>query len=284
MKAGCLILTGVILVAIMAVCVMVKFATEIQVEEKIREDFPGQGIFKFSKSMGVIALNENSSLVMSERFPYVAAITRNYSNTWTFACFASIILVKWVVTSAHCRKAGSSHRVLLYHDFVRNYTHTYPIMFWRIHEQFNSTEGTPKFDIAVAKLNMIEAHPVTMKSSIFDELPASDVEASVWKTVSTMDKRLFLTNDFDKFSVKIAHESRCYESYGVFLDDSMFCLDVSDYEDCFVHEFGPVYSGDKVLGIIALKPRECEMKLAIFTNVSYYTNWILKTTKTSLYG
>lgn len=99
-----------------------------------------------------------------------------------------------------------------------------------------------------------------------------------------MDNRLFLTNDLAKYEVKITNSGKCFESYGVELDESMICIDVSDYEDCFIHEFGPLYYGDKVVGILAVKPRDCDMKLAIFTNVSYYTNWILKSTHTTYYG
>ncbi|PZC84875.1 trypsin epsilon [Helicoverpa armigera] len=283
MKAACLILTLLIFLAIMAVCVMVKFATDITVEERKREYTQGGTVYQYTRAMGVISLNENSSMQISERFPYVAAVTRNTSKFWSFACFASIVLIKWVVTSAHCRRQSATHRVLLFHDFARNYTHTYPILFWRLHEKFNSSNPTPRYDIAVAKLN-VDYYPFTMKPSVFDDKEATELEASIWKTVSTMDKKLYLTNDFDKYEVRIADAAKCFEGYGVELDQSMICIDVSDYDDCFIHEFGPLYSGDKVVGILAVKPRDCDMKLAIFTNVSYYTNWILKSTHTTYYG
>lgn len=123
-----------------------------------------------------------------------------------------------------------------------------------------------------------------MKPSVFDEREATEVDASIWKTVSTMDKKLYLTNDFDKYEVRIANSAKCFESYGVELDDSMICIDMSDYEDCFIHEFGPIYSADRVIGILAVRPRDCDMKLAIFTNISFYANWILRSTHTTYYG
>lgn len=284
-KTACVILTVLIVVAIMAVCVMVKFATEITIQEKKRESYVhgGGSVYNFAKSMGVITLNDNTSQIISERFPYVAAITRNSSSTWSFSCFASVILVKWVVTSAHCRKHGATHRVLIYHDFIKNYTHTYPILFWRLHEKFNITRPTPKYDIAVAKLN-VDLYSFSMRPAVFDEKPIREVEVSVWKTVSTMDKKMFLTNDFDKLEMSIVHPTRCFESYGVELDETLMCVDLSDYEDCFTHEFGPIFYGDKVVGILAVKPRDCDVKLAIFTNVSYYSNWILRSTHTTYYG
>lgn len=276
-------MTVLIAVAIMAVCLMVKFATDITVQEKKREYMSGGGVYSFAKSMGVIALSDNSSLSMSERFPYVAAITRNSSSSWSFSCFASVILIKWVVTSAHCRRHGATHRVLVYYDFIRNYTHTYPILFWRLHEKFNSSHPTPKYDIAVAKLN-VDFYPFTMKPSVFDDKAVKEVEASIWKTVSTMDKKMYLTNDFERFDVTVVSQNRCYETYGVELDETLICVDMSEYEDCFVHEFGPIYYGDKVVGVLAVKPRDCDVKLAIFTNVSYYSNWILRSTHTTYYG
>lgn len=271
-----MILSTLIFIAVLTVCIMVKFATEISVDDKLRDDLPG--VFRF-KNMGLIRISENSSLAVAERFPYVAALTRNSSTNWEFACFASVILIKWIVTSAHCRHAGSVHRVLLYSDFVKNYTNTYPILFWRLHEKYDETVPSPSYDIAVAKLNVLQDRVFTLKSASIHEFNTTDVVASVWKTVSAMDKRLYLTNDFEKFPVKIAPSARCFESYGVYLDTSMFCVDMSDYEDCFVHEFGPIYSEDTVVGVIAVTPRDCDTKLAIFTNVSHYVTWIMKSTR-----
>ncbi|CAH2242782.1 kallikrein-11-like [Pararge aegeria] len=282
MKAACIILTIIICVAIMAVCVMVKFATDITVDEKKRELQSLGGVNQVAKSIVVIALKDNQSIPIAERFPYVAAIARNSSNSWSFACFASVILVKWVVTSAHCRKKGATHRVLLLNDFARNISRTFPILYWRIHEKFNINTTVPMYDIAVAKFNM-EATPMTIKPSTFDDRLVEDCEASIWKTVSTMDRKIYLINDFDKLHVQIASPGRCYESYGIQADESMICIDLSGYDDCFVHEFGPIYNKDKVVGILAAKPKDCEVKFAVFTNVSYYATWILKLTHTTAY-
>lgn len=282
MKAACIILTIIIVVAIVAVICMVKFATEITVEERRRE-LLSSGVYKYSRNLGVIALNDNQSMTISERFPYVAAITRNNSGSWSFTCFGAIILLKWLVTAAHCRKPGYTHRVLLFYEFARNYTHTYPILFWRIHEKFNANSTIPMYDIAVAKLN-IDQNVFSTRPAIFDEKSARYIEASVWKTVTTMDKKMYLTNDFDKFDVAIADSSKCYEGFAIDIDDSMICLDMSNHNDCFITEFGPIFSNDRVIGVLAIKPRDCDVKMAIFTNVSFYSDWILKTTHTTFYG
>lgn len=280
MRISCVVLSTLIVIAVLTLCVMVKYATEISVDDKLRDDLPG--VFRF-KNMGLIRTNENSSIAVADRFPYVAAITRNSSTNWEFACFASVILFKWIVTSAHCRHAGSVHRVLLYSGFVKNYTNTYPIMFWRLHEKYDASVPSPNYDIAVAKLNVIQDRFFALKSACINEfINITDVVASVWKTVSAMDRRLYLTNDFEKFPVKIAPSLRCFERYGIHLDTSMFCVDLSDYEDCFVHEFGPIYSDDTVVGVIAVNPKDCDTKLAIFTNVSHYVTWILKSTHVTL--
>lgn len=283
MKAACIILTIIIFVAIMAVCVMVKFATDITVEERKREYVPGTGVYQVAKSIAVIALNENQNLPIAKRFPYVAAIARNSSKSWSFACFASVVLVKWVVTSAHCRKKDATHRVLLLSDFARNYSRTFPILFWKIHEKFHQNSSFPNFDIAVAKFN-VEDYLFSIKPSTFDNRLVSEVEASIWKTVATMDKRVYLINDFSIMNMRIASPNKCYESYGVHVDESLICIDMSDFDDCFVHEFGPIFHGDKLAGVLAAKPRDCEVKYAIFTNVSYYATWILKLTHTNFNG
>ncbi|XP_053621350.1 collagenase-like [Plodia interpunctella] len=283
MKTACIVLTLLILVAIMAVCVMVKFATDINVEEKKRDYLLNGNVFSLARSMGVITLNENHTYDNVERFPYVAAITRNTSNSWTFACFASVILTKWVVTAAHCRTRGATHRVLLYYDFATNRSQTYPILIWRLYETFNYTDRG-KYDIAVAKLN-VDYYPFNMRPSLFDNKPVQPViQASVWRTVSTMHKKLFLTDDFANYDLKVAEDVKCFEAYGIPIDESHICVDLNDYDDCFVHEFGPIYSGDKVAGVLSEKPRDCDTKYAIFTNVSFYADWVLKSTHTTFYG
>lgn len=262
---------------------MVKFATDITVEERKHINHPGGSVYQLAKSMGVLSINENTTTLNANRFPFIAAVIANSSNIWSFSCFASVILVKWIVTSAHCRRHGATHRVLLFHDYTRNYTHTYPILFWRLHEKFNASKPTPKYDLAVAKLN-VDLYPRTMKPSLFDESEVEKIEAGVWKTVSGMDKKVYLTNDFTTFLLRVVDKSKCFEGFGVSTDDSMICVDLSDYDDCFVQEFGPIYDGDKVVGVLAVKPRDCDTRLAIFTNVSFYTNWILKSTHASYYG
>ncbi|XP_026736689.1 chymotrypsin-like protease CTRL-1 isoform X2 [Trichoplusia ni] len=229
----------------------------------------------------VIALNEhhlhNSSMLVAERFPYVAAITRNASTLWPFSCFACVVLSRWIVTAAHCRHSGSHHRVILFHDFAFNQSYTFPIQLWRIHEKYNTSHPSPKYDIAAARLNLDE-YPYVLKPAVFDESEAIHVEASIWKTVSTMDKRLYLTNHFERYYLKIVNSDRCFETFGIVLDESLICVDMSNYDSCFVHEFGPIFSEEKLVGILAVKPQDCDTKLSIFTNISYYTNWILRTT------
>lgn len=191
--------------------------------------------------------------------------------------------MKWVVTSAHCRNPGASHRVLLYHASTRNDSHAYPILFWKQHDKFNISSPTPKYDIAVAKINM-DGYPFAMKPAVFDGNEKTDVQASIWKTVLTMDKKMYLTNDFEVFNVNIVRKGKCFETFGVEIDNSLICVDLSEHEMCFMHEFGPIFSSDMVVGVLAVKPRDCDVKLAVFTNVSYYANWILKSTHITYYG
>ncbi|XP_050358711.1 uncharacterized protein LOC126779004 [Nymphalis io] len=281
MKAACILLTIIIVVAIMAVCVMVKFATDITVEERKRDYLPAIGMYQVAKSI-VFPLTEEKNYPIAERFPYVAAIARNSSRSWRFSCFASVILVKWVVTSGHCRRKGATHHVLLLNDFARNVTRSFPILFWRIHEKFHINNTAPFYDIAVAKFN-VDDYPYTIKPSLFDDGSVTSCEASIWKTVSSMDRQVYLINDFDKLQVKITSPSHCHESFGVDINESMICIDLTKYDDCFIHEFGPIYNGDKLVGVLARKPRDCDVKFAIFTNVSYYSSWILKLTHTTSY-
>lgn len=146
------------------------------------------------------------------------------------------------------------------------------------------SDPKPKYDIAVAKID-VDNYRISMKPSIFDDkISLNFLDVSIWKTVSTMDKKMYLTNVFEHFKGKIEPGLRCFESYGLEIDDSMICVDFSRYEDCFSHEFGPVFNGDKIVGVLAVKPRDCDVRLAIFTNVSYFSQWILKSTQMTYYG
>ncbi|KOB75155.1 Alpha/beta hydrolase fold-1 domain-containing protein [Operophtera brumata] len=221
-------------------------------------------------------------------------VAARYSNTkaanrvaasWSFACFASLILVKWVVTSAHCRSSNSTHRVLLYYDYTKHYSETYAVLFWRLHEQYNISKPSHKYDIAVAKINMENRNSLAPKAAVFDSQRVTDIEASLWKTVMSIDRKIYLTNDFHMYKLKIESSGKCFQSYGVEISEDLICIDLSEHDEmCFVHEFGPIYNQDKVVGVLAVKPAACDTKVAVFTNVSYYSNWITKSTLTTYYG
>ncbi|KAJ8706951.1 hypothetical protein PYW08_011085 [Mythimna loreyi] len=49
------------------------------------------------------AINQKLAYSLADRFPFVIAVTRNATSLWTFACFGSLILRNWMVTTAHCR-------------------------------------------------------------------------------------------------------------------------------------------------------------------------------------
>lgn len=195
--------------------------------------------------------------------------------------------MNWVVTSAHCRQDNAIHRVLMYYDYSRNYSHTYTILFWRIHEKYDIKKPTVKYDIAVVKMNM-DIHPdlqhIHTKPAIFNYKEVSDIEASIWKTVLTMDKQLYLTNDFDMYHFKIETTGKCFEYYGVEIQEDLICVDLTGHDVCFVNEFGPIFYMDKVVGVLAVKPRDCDTRLAVFTNISFYTGWISKSTHSTPYG
>ncbi|KAI5646419.1 trypsin domain-containing protein [Phthorimaea operculella] len=284
MKMQCLVIGILILAAIMTICVMVKFSTELKEKKIIKELmlYENPESIPVVKSLGVISLVQTNSKAakMAEMFPYTTAILRNSSSTWSFACFGSLILIKWVVTTAKCRKAGFTHRALTYFDYVNNHTRTYPILFWRIHENFEKGLVSAKYDIALVKLNIKQGRPLYLRSAVVapGSEEESEIVASVWKTVASMDGKQYLTNDLAKYDMRIAQNHRCYESYGIALDESMFCVDMSEYDDCFAHDFGPIYYKDRVVGICSIKPRECDSKLSIFTNVSWYSKWIYKST------
>lgn len=280
MKPACLMLTLVIIVAIICVCIMVKFATEITVEERKRGLFNGEDVYRLTRSMGIVTLKEEQLYI--NRYPYVAAVMRNSSNSWVFSCFGAVYESKWLITTAHCR-INASYRVIFYSDIARNLTRTFPIQFWRIHDHYEVKNNNFLNDIAIAKLNT-EMYNYSERNIILDCQISNDIEASIWKTVFTMDKIVYLTNEMANYRPKISDKRLCSELFGIEIDDSIICVDMSEYVDCFINEFGPIFIGDRLLGVLSVKPKECNNKYAVFTNVSFFTNWLRKSSQTNFYG
>ncbi|CAG9091878.1 unnamed protein product [Plutella xylostella] len=280
MKPSCIIITLMVILTMIVIVVMVKFATEISVEERRRDSVELSGdVRKIHKTMGLVAVKDDAALIkMAERFPYLAAFTRNSSTSWHFACFGALVVSSWVVTAARCRRLGATHRALLLPELTApgNRTRTHPVLYWKLHDDYNATRPE-LYNIAVVKLYINQA---TRKSAVVQETKVNDlVQASIWKTLTTMTHEEYLTNDVDKYMCKLTDRSRCSDVSGVDLDDGVICVDMSGHEDCFVHEFGPIFFGNRIVGVLAVKPVSCAAKLAIFTNVSHYSHWILKTAR-----
>ncbi|XP_063370663.1 uncharacterized protein LOC134658986 [Cydia amplana] len=137
----------------------------------------------------------------------------------------------------------------------------------------NST--VPWHDIALAEVDkdMETAAPVFFTHGV------QQVQASVWKTVITMDRRTYLTNNMEIYDVELVDPILCFERYGFTLDDTLICVNMTHNADCFITEFGPIFTPtERVLGVLRLMPNDCDNNLAIFTNVTSYFEWISKET------
>ncbi|XP_061726900.1 serine protease 3-like isoform X2 [Cydia pomonella] len=213
------------------------------------------------------------------KYPYLAAIiARSVTDEpagWIFTCFGSVIATKWIVTAAHCKIQNHIHRTLLYRDYVHNHTNTHLILRWKVHPGYISNSTVPWHDIALAKVN----EDLETAVPVFFTNGAQQVQASVWKTIITMERRTYLTNDMEIYDVRIINPIFCYERYGFTLDDTFICVNMTRDADCFITEFGPIFTAtERVLGILRLMPNDCENKVAIFTNVTSYFEWISKET------
>ncbi|XP_041988045.1 trypsin-like [Aricia agestis] len=274
MKAAVISLVIIVCVAILAVSVMIKFASNLSEEERQRV----HGLESYRIGQNILAkIDANLNTKIANRFPYVAAIVRNGSNSWNSVCFGSVILDKWLVTSAHCKKASTGfvrHKVLLLYDFTNNSSRLYDVVFWKAHERFN---GSLLYDISVAAFDMRTT--LKLKTSNVVEMQVPEVDACIWKTVSSMNRRMYLLNDIERYTLSVAPPERCGEFYNITINESQICVDLSSYEDCFIFEFGPVFWGNNLVGVLAQQPKDCEGKLAIFTNVSYFSPWITQTIK-----
>ncbi|XP_063544320.1 chymotrypsin-like protease CTRL-1 [Cydia strobilella] len=220
-------------------------------------------------------INKNSS----HRYPYLAAIIAqsgtNDTEGWIFTCFGSVITMRWIVTTAHCKIPDHTHRALLHRDYIYNHTNTRLILRWKVHPGFISNSTVPWHDIALVKVDkdMETAAPVFFTNGV------QQVQASVWKTIITMDRRTYLTNAMEIYDVELVNPIFCYERYGFTLDDTLICVNMTHDADCFITEFGPIFTPtERVLGVLRLMPNDCDNKLAIFTNVTSYFEWISKET------
>ncbi|XP_063631577.1 kallikrein-8-like isoform X2 [Cydia splendana] len=181
----------------------------------------------------------------------------------------------WIVTAAHCNQPNTRHtdRTLFYRDYIQNRTNTIPILKWKVHPGFISKSTVTWHDIALAQVDK----EMNIPAPVFFTSGVQKVQASVWKTIVTMDRRTYLTTDMDLYDVELVDPTNCYELYGFTLDDTLLCVNVTHETDCFVTEFGPIFTPrERVLGVLRLAPNDCNNKLAIFTNVTSYFEWISK--------
>ncbi|XP_063391427.1 kallikrein-8-like [Cydia fagiglandana] len=230
------------------------------------------------KLTDVGARNDTSrSSTASQRYPYLTAIITlnitNKSEGWVFSCFGSLIATGWIVTAAHCNQPKHNDRTLLYRDYIQNRTNTHPILKWKVHPEYTATSTVPWHDIALGQVNK----DMDIPAPVFFTSGVPKIQASVWKTIVTMDRRTYLTTDMDLYDVELVDPSICYELYGFTLDDTLLCVNMTHETDCFVTEFGPIFTPrDRVLGVLRLAPNDCDNKVAIFTNVTSYFEWISK--------
>ena len=97
------IFVGIIVTCVNYVAVLAGNKDEKIMKTRIHETFVPKAVSHVVSLMTDNQRFRRNATRLAQRFPYVVAVTRNSSRVWRFACFASVVLMKWIVISAHCR-------------------------------------------------------------------------------------------------------------------------------------------------------------------------------------
>ncbi|MGD8171299.1 S1 family peptidase [Vibrio sp. TRT 21S02] len=230
-------------------------------------------------------------------WPYMVALVEAGKNNFDGQfCGGSFIGKRYILTAAHCVDGVDAQQieVLVNTDDLNSGGARVSVNSIYVHGSYSSYWLDN--DIAIVELSReLESHeatPVTLPTSS----TRNDTPADTWLTVAgwgtTEPEGVHVRpNQLQQVDIQLVDQQKCFEVHGVSSseDSVSFCagLPQEGYDSCRGDSGGPIVvkSSGVQLGIVSWGSARCgeANKYGVYTNLSYYTDWIERNTSSLSY-
>ncbi|XP_073831794.1 trypsin-like [Musca autumnalis] len=201
-------------------------------------------------------------------------------------CSGTILNSQWILTAAHCFTFFTSPKDIVVQYGSNELKPHYPSHknVERIvkHEGYNPTVTI--HDIALLKLESplpfyIALGHVNLPKDTQTQYENKDVTLIGWGLNECFQTMGSLTSRLNKVSLKTITLNECRLSLLSVVHKTNLCAGGNGKGQCSGDSGGPLMLNNRQIGVVSWSLKPCAKKPGVFTNVSYYIDWIKETIK-----
>ncbi|XP_061707690.1 hypodermin-B-like [Cydia pomonella] len=220
---------------------------------------------------GKIVRGEFSSII---NFPHSAFVAINCENRFS-TCGASILNQAILLTAAHCiSKCTEECNIKAYFGSERKSTgYERNVISFKIHEHYNT--DTKAYDIALMRLEKdLQFSKKVKRVIIMKKPPKYDIaEIAGWGWIDSKGTKSEMLKHAKQ---QVFSRSVCYDKVRVIPVGTFCATDLNGYPEKGDSGSALMIRGSIQIGIVSFKKRQYTNETIVYTDVSYYYDWILK--------